>query len=70
MGKATVRVVDGEIEKRNGCWYVAVTPSAQPRSNYKLNGILADVELDLLEKHDLNVWLVPINPEQVGDAIS
>lgn len=56
-------VLDGEIEKRNGCWHIPVRASARPPSMFDYYGVLADVEMDLSEKHHLDVWLVATVPD-------
>jgi hypothetical protein len=62
LGKITVSAVPDQVERRNGCWNVGVRPSSQPQKLFKFYDALVDAEMELDEKHDLNVWLVPDYP--------
>ncbi|MCI0684599.1 MAG: hypothetical protein L0Y71_21020 [Gemmataceae bacterium] len=37
--------------------------SAEPPSMHRYHQVLMDVEAELLDKHRLNVWLIPTLPE-------
>ncbi len=63
LGKLTLDVIPGQIEKRDGCWHIPVRVSAQPPSMFQYYEVLVDVETELSEKHHVNVWLVPTVPE-------
>ncbi len=63
LGNITFDVLNGEIVKREHAWHLPVRPSAQPPTMFQYYEVLANVEADLLEKHDLNVWLIPTVPD-------
>jgi hypothetical protein len=63
LGQITVSAVPEQVERRNGCWNIGVRPSSQPRKLYEFYEALVDAEMELDEKHDLNVWLVPDYPK-------
>lgn len=54
-----IEVPPNDVEKKNGCWYIAVRPVAEPKSTYAFYEVLADIETELSEKHGVDVWLVP-----------
>ena len=63
IGNIDIKVVDGDIVKRDKWWHVTVVPTAQPPSMHQYYEVLANVENELQEEHDLKVWLVPTVPD-------
>jgi hypothetical protein len=63
-GGVTISVVEDLMRQENGCWRVPVRPSVQPPRTYEYYDALADVETDLSENEQLEVWLVPTMPEE------
>jgi hypothetical protein len=58
-GGVEVHLGGGEIKKRHGWWYVPVRLSAEPTNVLEFVDALVELEMDLSEKHRLDVWLVP-----------
>jgi hypothetical protein len=63
LGTITFEVPNDEIKRRDDSWHLPVLPSAQPPTMFQYYEVLAEVEQDLLEKHDLNVRLIPTVPD-------
>ncbi|GMU24223.1 MAG: hypothetical protein AMXMBFR13_42990 [Phycisphaerae bacterium] len=55
-------VVPDAIQQEDDCYYVVVEPSREDARSYEYYGRLAEAELDLQEKEQLNVLLVPVLP--------
>lgn len=64
LGTITFEVLNDEIKRRDDVWQLPVLPSAQPPTMFQYYEVLAEVEQDLLEKHDLNVRLIPALPDE------
>lgn len=62
LGDIAIKVVDGDIKKRDAWWYVTVEPSALPPSMHQYYELLGSVEEKLEEKHKVRVFLVPTVP--------
>jgi hypothetical protein len=56
-------VVEEKMREENGCWRIPVRPSTEPPRAFEYYDALADVETDLSENEQLEVWLVPTTPE-------
>ncbi len=64
----SVSVLDSEIRRERGFWYVPVMPNVQPRKIYAYYEALAEVEGKLDENDGLDVLLVPTIPEEAAIA--
>jgi hypothetical protein len=64
-GGVTVEVVPDQIRRQGEYWYIPVLPSAQPPKMYEYYEALAEVESTLEENEQLQLWLVPVVPEEV-----
>lgn len=62
-GGVTLEVIEGDVRRRDGYWYVGVRPSAQPPRMFEYYEALADVEATLEEQKNLLVFLNPTLPE-------
>ena len=51
-----------DIRLENGWWYVPVWPERDFDRLYECFGILAEVEVELQDKHDLKILLFPSEP--------
>ena len=63
-GGVTLSVVPEGIHRQAEYWYVPVLPSAQPPRMYEYYEVLAEVESTLEESNQLQIWLVPMVPEE------
>jgi hypothetical protein len=63
-GGVTLSVVEEKIRLENDCWRVPVRPSKEPPRAFEYYDVLAEVESQLSEQEDLNVWLVPTASEE------
>jgi hypothetical protein len=63
-GGVTLSVVDDKIWKENDCWRVPIRPSKEPPRESEYSYVLAEVESQLAEQEDLNVWLMPTDSEE------
>jgi hypothetical protein len=69
-GGVTISIVEELVRQENGSWRVPVRPSVQPPRTYEYYDALADVETDLSENEQLEVWLVPTMPEEAPQGTS
>jgi len=58
-----LRLFNEKIQKRDDCWYIPVRASGEPSSMYLYYDALAEVETELGEKYDIDVWLIPTLPD-------
>ncbi len=63
-GGVTIEVAREAVRRQDDYWYVPVRPSAQPPKIYEYYETLAEVEATLEENEQLQVFLVPIIPEE------
>jgi hypothetical protein len=59
----SLEVDEAGIRKVNGQWRVPVIPSAEPVQPYQYYEALTDIEMELSEQEDLNVFLAPSDPK-------
>jgi hypothetical protein len=69
-GGGTIDIVDEKMREENGCWRIPVRPDTEPPRAFEYYDALAEVESQLSEQEDLNVWLVPTTPEEKPQATS
>lgn len=62
------KVSERGIQEHDGCWYVPILPSAEPKKMLPYFEHLAEIETDLLLEDDLNVFLLPGGPEAAPRA--
>lgn len=67
-GGVTLAVVPEDVRQRDGIWYVPVLPSVQPPKMYEYYEVLAEVADTLEENEQIQIWLVPIIPEEEPTA--
>src|SRR5947209_5448518 len=58
----TLEVDEQAIVQINGQWRIPIRPSREPEKRYEYYEALTEVELDLEESEDLNVFLAPSDP--------
>jgi hypothetical protein len=63
-GGVTLDAVAESIRQQDEYWYVPVLPSAQPPRMFEYYEALAEIESTLEESEQLQVWLVPVVPEE------
>jgi hypothetical protein len=63
-GGVTLTTVPERVRRQDGYWYVPVLPSAQPPRMFEYYEALADVASTLEEEKGLQIWLVPMIPEE------
>jgi hypothetical protein len=63
-GGATLEVVPEGIRQQDGSWYIPVRPNVQPPKMYEYYEALAEVESTLEENEQLQIWLMPMLPEE------
>jgi len=59
-------VLEEKIYVERDAWHVPVLPSRQPRWMYAYYEVLAEVEADLQEKENLNVFFIPVFPDEAA----
>ena len=62
-GGVSVAVDPHGVQQAESSWRVRVRPSKEPAKLFKYYEALADVEIELEEREQLNVWLVTSDPE-------
>jgi hypothetical protein len=67
-GGVTVAVDPEGVQERESSWRVRVRPSEEPSRLFRYYEDLADVEIELEEREQLNVWLVTADPEHSPSA--
>ena len=63
-GGVTLEVVPEGIRRQAEYWYIPVLPSEQPPRMYEYYEVLAEVESTLEENEQLQIWLMPMVPEE------
>jgi hypothetical protein len=63
-GGVTLDVAPEGIRRQDEYWYIPVLPSRQPPKMYEYYEALAEVEATLEENEQLQIWLVPVIPEE------
>src|SRR4051812_14511313 len=58
----TLEVDESAIIQINGQWKIPVRPSREPEKLYEYYEALTEIEIDLEENEDLNVFLAPNDP--------
>ena len=59
----TFEVDEQAIVRINGQWRIPIHPSREPEKLYEYYEALTEVEIDLEESEDLNVFLAPSDPK-------
>jgi hypothetical protein len=67
-GGVTLEIDEQGIHKVLCQWRVPVRPSVEPMKRYEYYEALSDVEVELHERENLNVFLVPSDPEHSAAA--
>jgi hypothetical protein len=63
-GGVTLQVEPEGVRQRDAYWYVPVRPSAQPPKVFEYYEVLAEVEATIEENEQIDVFLVPVVPEE------
>lgn len=63
-GGSTLSVVAERMREENGCWRIPVRPDVEPPRAFEYYDVLSEVETQLSEQENLEVWLVPVDPEE------
>lgn len=69
-GGTTLEVVPEGIRQQNGSWYIPVRPNVQPPKMYEYYEALAEVESTLEENEQLQIWLMPMLPDEAVEPVS
>jgi hypothetical protein len=66
-GGITLRVDTKHLRKQNRVWKIPVQPDMEPPKLLEYYEALADIEMALVEREHLDVWLVTVDPPQPVD---
>ena len=66
----TLDVLEDDIYEERYAWRVPIVPGRQPRWMYAYYEVLAEVEVDLQEKENLNALFVPVFPEEAAPLVA
>jgi hypothetical protein len=69
-GGVTISVVAEKMHERDGCWRIPVRPDTEPPRAFEYYDALAEVEAQLSEQENLDVWLVPTTPDEEPQGTS
>ena len=58
-GGATLDIVEQNIRREEFAWHVLVQPDFEPERMFEYHESLADAEIELADRENLNVFLIP-----------